>query len=203
MRTLRFRVLLASVVTMLAFFTVLQTACKKDDPEPYVDTECINVECNNGECLEGECYCYVGWEGIHCDQKSVNKFIGKWNAKEVITYSNVFANVGDTTVYDFYITLNGESVNTFKLSGLNAKPNDTVLCTMGDPISHQYSENGFYFPLTVSATVPDMFITRGAGYTTQSGGFMDSLGYGHWYGLPGDSSFVVKDTVKVFAQKAP
>lgn len=203
MKTLRVKVLLASVATILAFVTVLQTACKKDETtEPYVDTECIDVNCNNGECNKGQCGCYPGWEGFYCDIKSVNRYLGTWNAKETVTVSNDTSTIGDTMLYNFYILPYDADITKFKLAGLMNHPNDTILVSLGVPQNNEYMPNAFRFRSYASTSVPDLYMPGGGG-KMYSSSVMDSMSYIRWYGLPGNDSFVLKETVQIDAQKAP
>jgi hypothetical protein len=41
---------------------------------------CKQIECkNNGTCREGACACPSGYEGIYCENKASDKFIGYWD----------------------------------------------------------------------------------------------------------------------------
>jgi hypothetical protein len=145
----------------------------------------------------------VGWEGFYCDIKAIDKFMGKWNAVQTVTLSNVTSNIGDTQMYDFYIMPDGSSLTTFRLAGLNAKPNDTMTVSLASPQSSLYHPLGFRFVSKASNTQGDLFYNAGGGWITSSGSIMDSMAYSRWYGMPGDSTFVVKDSISVAAQKAP
>ena len=203
MKTYRINILISSLVTALAFILVFQMACKKpvDNTAP-VDTACLSVDCGeHGECFNGQCACNTGWEGYFCDIKTVQRYIGAWNAIETVVQSNLPSNVGTEMAYNFFINYDGESVTTFKLSGLMDKQNDTIIVSLGIPVNNYYTPLGFRFRDYASATTPDLYMPGGGGFITSSGSFMDSMSYRRWYGIPGIDTFVVRDTVKVVAQK--
>lgn len=203
MRTYRFSILVSSLVTALAFVVVFQMSCKKpvDDTAP-VDTACLNVDCgDNGECVDGQCACYAGWEGYLCDIKTVQRYVGSWNAIETIVESNLQSNVGDTMSYNFFINYNGESVTTFKLSGLMNKQGDTIVVSLGVPATNDYTQLGFRFRGYASTSQPDLYMPGGGGYIAESGSFMDSLSYRRWYGVPGNDTTIIKETLQIVAQK--
>ncbi len=48
-------------------------SCKKD--------KCKDVICENGTCVEGNCNCDYGWEGLLCDKKKSEVFLGFWEGE--------------------------------------------------------------------------------------------------------------------------
>lgn len=202
MKPHRFKTLVTALFTILAFAVVSHSSCKKDpETAPSVDTECVNVDCNNGECFKGQCACKPGWEGIFCDIKAVNKFIGTWNAIETVVYSDSVFTIGDTQSYVFSIVPDGNSVLTFNLVGLMGYPADTVTMTLGDPVSHSYQNNGF-FTSSTSLPLANVYIFKGGGRVSSSGSFLDTMSYERWYDrVEGGDTIFVKETVKVVAQK--
>lgn len=63
------------LTTVFCFFalagTVTFTACQKDP--------CIGLTCQNGgSCDEGFCHCQTGFEGVECDKKAADKFLGSF-----------------------------------------------------------------------------------------------------------------------------
>lgn len=54
---------------LACFLVLLSSSCK--DP-------CKDVNCNDGVCLEGTCLCDDGFEGVNCDKRESDKFVGTW-----------------------------------------------------------------------------------------------------------------------------
>lgn len=103
------------VSTTILFFTlasaVVFNACTKD--------LCKDLICkNNGVCRDGRCKCGLGYEGVNCEYKMYEKFVGTWDGSyrcnglipELIT--NIIA-PGDkpNTVVIYDIFLQGTSIN--------------------------------------------------------------------------------------------
>ena len=68
------RLQLILVTTMTFFFlstSIVFNACTKD---PCKDLICKN----NGVCRDGRCKCAPGFEGVNCEMKVYEKFIGTW-----------------------------------------------------------------------------------------------------------------------------
>jgi len=206
MRKLRFNALITAVFATLIFTAVSYTACKKkENTTPSVDTKCINVNCNNGSCLDGQCACYLGWEGIYCDIKTVSRYMGNWSAIETITLSTDTASVGDTFSYIFSIIPNGNDVLTFKIAGLMAS-DDTIVARLGNPQSHSYERLGYYVESqvlnNVNSNIPFVVVSAGGGRISSSGSTMDSMGYNRRYELiTGNDTTFHKDTVRIVTQK--
>ena len=203
MKTYRFNMLIAGLVTVLAFVLVLQVSCKKpEDTTAPVDTACLNIDCNDqGECVSGQCVCYAGWEGYACDIKAVKRYVGAWSASETVVASTIQSNIGQDSAYNFYISYDGESVTTFKLSGLMNKQNDTIIVSLGEPLTNYYAPLAFRFRNYASTSVADLYIPGCGGYISESGSYMDSMSYKRWYGMPGNDTVVVKETINIAAQK--
>ena len=65
---------------------------------------CNNVECLNGSyCLKGQCMCPAGYEGTNCATPAVDKFIGAWRVRQVVTGSDSFKVKGKDTTYTIQI----------------------------------------------------------------------------------------------------
>ncbi len=64
----------------LALLSFMYSSCKVD--------VCEAVVCaNSGVCNNGLCACQVGYEGIHCETKMRDKFLGTFNVQEDGTLS--------------------------------------------------------------------------------------------------------------------
>jgi hypothetical protein len=70
---------------ILCFTMVLFTACEKDATKNSTINlqSCNNVIClNGGACSEGACNCAVGYEGLKCETRWSDKFIGNYQAQD-------------------------------------------------------------------------------------------------------------------------
>jgi len=64
-------VLSTALIFLLLATGVVFNACVKDP--------CADITCkNNGVCRDGRCKCPVGFEGVYCEHKTYEKFIGTW-----------------------------------------------------------------------------------------------------------------------------
>ena len=67
--------LISSLVTFAAFFSVLYVSCNRD--------KCKTIVCaNNGVCNQGTCICPSGYGGNNCETILRQKFIGNWQVFE-------------------------------------------------------------------------------------------------------------------------
>jgi len=82
-------ILLTALFTLFVFAAVSYTACKTD---PCDDVICMNL----GACDNGTCICPVGFEGVHCEILSREKFIKTFNGIDSCT------SYWDTTTYYGY-----------------------------------------------------------------------------------------------------
>jgi hypothetical protein len=86
---------LTSVLSL--FILVMVSACNKGDIK-YNDTTlirpCDQVIClNGGNCVDGSCNCPAGYEGIKCETRWNEKFLGNYKvADECYTGGNVYYN---------------------------------------------------------------------------------------------------------------
>jgi hypothetical protein len=70
---------------VLCFTMVLFTACEKDATKNSTTNlqPCKNVIClNGGACSDGVCNCAVGYEGLKCETRWSDKFIGNYQAQD-------------------------------------------------------------------------------------------------------------------------
>lgn len=68
-------VFLTTITVLTIFIVATVSSCKQD--------LCKHVSCANASvCKEGKCICNVGYEGLHCETKTRDKFTGIWNINE-------------------------------------------------------------------------------------------------------------------------
>lgn len=110
-------VLLTSLLTLTIFVSVLFISCEKSAIK-YNDTTlvrpCEDVVClNGGACSDGVCHCAYGFEGVHCETKWSDKFIGTYKASdECYTGSNQYYLVNILPVPNYSGMLNIQNLGT-------------------------------------------------------------------------------------------
>jgi len=70
---------------IVCFAVVLFSACEKDATKNSTTNlqSCNNVIClNGGTCSDGQCNCPVGYEGLKCETRWSDKFIGNYLAQD-------------------------------------------------------------------------------------------------------------------------
>lgn len=94
----KFTTILSTISLVVSLFIlVMVSACNKGDIK-YNDTTlvrpCDNVIClNGGNCVDGSCYCPLGYEGVKCETRVSEKFVGNYKvADECYTGGNVYYN---------------------------------------------------------------------------------------------------------------
>jgi hypothetical protein len=136
----------SALLAIGAFSVVTYTACTKD--------ACKDVVCNNGgTCVSGTCSCPVGYEGVSCDTKTRDKFVGTYIGQETCTIGSdnytitITTNSNDvmvtlTNLYNQGFTAIGTvtGANTFSLSGSQGTTSYTGTGTLAtNQLTLQYS----------------------------------------------------------------
>jgi hypothetical protein len=79
-------ILSTSIVLGVLFTTTLLVSCKKGATkynETTLTRPCDNVICLNGAtCVDGLCNCAQGYEGVKCDTRWNEKFVGVYKASD-------------------------------------------------------------------------------------------------------------------------
>jgi len=107
-------VVIVAIAAILSFFTIGWLSCKK----PGQPHSCDNIVCENGGyCYQDtlltsspRCACPSGYEGYNCATVSVNKYIGTWDMKEHVDWSDTVAFIGRDSSY--FVELNTTSTPT-------------------------------------------------------------------------------------------
>jgi hypothetical protein len=136
------KILLASVVTLGAFGTVLYTSCSKD--------ACKGVTCQNGgTCSGGNCTCTTGYEGTNCETVSRDKFVKSWSASDLVTGSSTpiayTASIaaGSTSDVTSVVISNSFSDNFFTVGPITATiSGSTITIPLQNPDNNKYSVSG-------------------------------------------------------------
>lgn len=91
--------IVAALVTVSSFLTAAYVSCTK--PLQSVKYSCNGVVCSNGGyCDSARCICPVGYEGMHCETGTVDKFIGRFGLTSTVIGSDSLALVNSDTTYD-------------------------------------------------------------------------------------------------------
>lgn len=142
-------ILLASLLTVGTFSTVLFSSCNQD--------KCKDVVCaNGGTCSEvdGSCTCATGFEGTDCSTESRTKLIGTFllsgSDSDGGTYTNLSATttVSSVSATKFIMNIASTFIFTCTMSGANSFTIDNVTLS-----GFTYSGSGTYNGTTLSVTM--------------------------------------------------
>lgn len=146
------------IVFSIAFFT----SCEKKAIK-YNDTTlvrpCENVIClNGGSCDDGLCQCPVGYEGVKCEKKWSEKFVGNYIASdECFTGAGAF--------YD--VVINPDNVYPYKMHFFDLG----VVCTATDIVADINPEKST-FMISMQNTCGDIY-TSGYGNISSNGNYIN------------------------------
>ena len=135
-----FRVISTTVVLVfISFGIAFISACKKKDIK-YNDTTlvrpCDNVIClNGGNCLDGLCLCPIGYEGVKCEKKWTDKFIGSFIASDECY-------TGTAGFYDVTIAPDPVFADKMHFANLGTTCNSNLITAMVNP-----EKTSFIFPM--------------------------------------------------------
>lgn len=154
---------LSIFLTLGAFTAVTITSCNKD--------ECKDVVCNNGgTCIAGVCSCPTGYEGVNCDTRTRDRFVGSWTGQDVCgsgtytisltvgasTSSDIVALVSNPGGFGTGVTITGTVTgpNTLQFTNANVGGGRTLTGTMTfSGTSSSTNPNNMSFQYTVTPTV--------------------------------------------------
>lgn len=110
----QFTLVAVSAFSFLALIAIVFSSCEKQEQNFGPTTfykPCEDVFClNGGSCLDGNCICANGFEGPECGTRSVDKFIGTYDAFDDC-YQNAQVSYSASISTDFSpaneLTLNG------------------------------------------------------------------------------------------------
>ncbi len=131
------KVIIATLLAVFSFFTVVNTSCSKHNKDMTV---CKNVVCRNGgHCNDSsKCVCPVGWEDSVCGTVTVAKYISNWGVTQTIVGTDSLQYLNTDTMYTVAIKTTS-TPTTFFISNFNNNPyyND-VICTMDSINSYKF-----------------------------------------------------------------
>jgi len=134
--------ILAAVVTLMSFLTIAYLSCTK--PGANLNT-CEGVICENtGYCHidtvtnKARCFCPTGYEGNNCAVVSTAKYIGTWDATQIIIGSDSVGFVGDTSYYTLFFA-NSSTPTTFFIDNFANNPYYNILCTLDSGNSYSFT----------------------------------------------------------------
>jgi hypothetical protein len=113
----QFRGLMATLIAAICF-SMMGSSCT---PNPCKDVKCVN----NGTCREGRCACPNGYEGVFCEYKASDKFIGTYNG-----FSSLNEQQPDYREFLIVSTANPKEVRLFDRNS----PNQTMKAVIVDNV---------------------------------------------------------------------
>lgn len=135
-----FKIIFGTVTLVLFSFTLaFISSCKKKDLV-YNDTTkirpCDNVIClNGGNCLDGNCLCPIGYEGVKCEKKWTDKFVGNFIASDECY-------TGSAGFYDVLITPDPVFADKMNFTNLGTTCNSNLITAIVNP-----EKTSFIFPM--------------------------------------------------------
>lgn len=185
-------------ITTLCFLLVAYTACKKKTPTSPTGP-CTGIVCqNSGTCLSGVCQCIPGFEGQYCEKASNLRYLGKWNASEIIIGSSQSSNKNKTKVYTLTIR-KGEFNLDLLFDNFNNSYNNIkgIFCRRYEK-GQLVFDNALQFAITPNQTPAGTYITilSGSGNVNDAGNNIVATYYTRYI----ENSIVVNDTISLTAE---
>ncbi|MGI9192556.1 MAG: calcium-binding EGF-like domain-containing protein [Chitinophagaceae bacterium] len=121
-------VLYTTTLVLALFGVVIFASCNKGDVK-YNDTTlvrpCDKVIClNGGSCVDGYCYCPVGYEGLKCETRWNEKFVGTYKVSDECY-------TGQDIYYTASIQANSNNATQMTLTNVGAVcPNSNLLAVV-------------------------------------------------------------------------
>jgi hypothetical protein len=96
-------IIITAIITLFSFFTIAWLSCSK----PADRLSCDGIVCENGGyCYQDvakphipHCACPSGYEGPYCATASAAKYIGRWDIKQHIEWSDSVNYIGKDSSY--------------------------------------------------------------------------------------------------------
>jgi hypothetical protein len=138
-------IIITAIVTLVSFFTITWLSCSKPSKNP----SCNGVVCENGgRCamdsilgkLEPQCICPAGFEGPFCATVEVNKYIGTWDIKQHIDWSDSVKTIGTDTTYSVDLAKTATNTTFFINNFFNNANYNNIICDID-------SANSSYFTI--------------------------------------------------------
>ena len=134
-------IIVTAIVSLVCFFTVTWLSCGKVS-QPY---SCIGVVCENG----GYCYldstyhkpycsCPAGFEGPTCAIVSVNKYLGTWDIKQHVWWSDSSAYTGQISNYSVVLQKTATNTTFFIDNFFNNSYYNNIICDIDSPNSYKF-----------------------------------------------------------------
>ncbi len=123
------RVIIAAIATLLTFVSIAYiSSCSKPGAIKHT---CVDVVCQNGGyCDSGVCVCPAGFSGPNCSVASVAKYIGTWDATQVVIGSDSTNHINDTTTY-IALLKNTATPTTFFIYNFAGNPDyNEIVCSI-------------------------------------------------------------------------
>lgn len=172
-------ILLASLLTVGTFSTVLFSSCNQD--------KCKDVVCaNGGTCSadDGSCSCAAGYTGATCDTKANSLFVGIWSAKEKANGASTWA-----SPYTVIVTADGTDPKVFYLSDYG-----NYNCTSGSYSVTANTNDGVNYSISNTACSTNF---TGSGSLATVGSTSTITGtYAATYGTPTTTDNVIIEMTK-------
>jgi len=132
-------VLIFTIVTLSAFFTIVYTSCVPD--------KCKAIACaHGGTCNQGACTCKPGFSGPNCETATKDKFLSQWGVLETgsVTPQTQYALNIDKTNSDTVVVIKN-LFNFFTQSVLAYVQGDTLVIPNQQLMGHVVFGKGYIY----------------------------------------------------------
>jgi hypothetical protein len=124
---------IAAVIAVLFCTAIIWSSCKKESGL----ANCNYYVClNGGRCAmdttinKPGCVCPIGYEGYNCGTLNVEKYLGKWNMRQVTSGSDSIDFVNDTLYYPVELKKTSSATTFFIYNFSNNPQYTSILCVM-------------------------------------------------------------------------
>ena len=133
--------IIAALLVLFSVITVAYMSCSKATNGPM----CTGTTCTNGGvCSINDtthkpmCTCPTGYEGTNCSTVSVNKFLGGWNMRQIVTGSDSTAYNNDTSYYQVTLAAAHTPTTFFIDNFFNDQEYNNIICTLDPTNSNNF-----------------------------------------------------------------
>ncbi len=138
-------IIITAIVTLISIFTLTWLSCSK----PSQPNSCYGVICENGgycsmdtvkaNTLGAVCTCPAGFEGPTCATISVDKYLGTWDLKQHIFWSDSANYIGTNSNYSVILEKTATNTTFFINNFFNNPYYNNIICDIDSGNSFRFN----------------------------------------------------------------